>query len=131
MSEEKTKIDCKICGAETHSIQIHIREVHANEWTLAQYHSQYPKAPLLSAMAQARLDKARADKAREEGKSVTADMATVAMLKPRGGGPTDARPSRCAPTCGTPLGMGLTRPPAQRSMRSMREPLRLPCPNPS
>lgn len=57
------KIQCRVCGAETHSIQLHLRDDHA-AISLAQYQSAYPDAPVLSALAEARLKAATAAKAK-------------------------------------------------------------------
>lgn len=50
-----SRIKCEICGAEVHSIQIHIKNDHP-DWTLEQYKHDYPSAPLLSQLA---IDKLR------------------------------------------------------------------------
>lgn len=55
------KIKCELCGAETHAIQIHLKEAHKGV-TLAQYQEQFPDAPLMSEFARARVAAARADK---------------------------------------------------------------------
>ncbi len=55
------KIKCELCGAETHAIQIHLKEAHKGV-TLAQYQEQFPDAPLMSEFAKARVAAARAEK---------------------------------------------------------------------
>lgn len=55
------KIKCELCGAETHAIQIHLKEAH-RDVTLAQYQEQFPCAPLMSEFAKARVAAARAEK---------------------------------------------------------------------
>lgn len=55
------KIKCELCGAETHAIQIHLKEAH-RDVTLAQYQEQFPGAPLMSEFAKARVAAARAEK---------------------------------------------------------------------
>lgn len=55
------KIKCELCGAETHAIQIHLKEAHKGV-TLAQYQEQFPDAPLMSEFARARVAAARAEK---------------------------------------------------------------------
>lgn len=57
------KIECKICGAEVHSIKIHIEREHAQSWTLEGYQEAYPEAPLLSALAMKTIEEAQAKKA--------------------------------------------------------------------
>ena len=55
------KIKCAICGAETHAIQIHLKEAHKGV-SLAKYQEDYPDAPLMSEFAKARVAAARAEK---------------------------------------------------------------------
>lgn len=74
---DKTKIICQIDGAETHSIQIHLKQHHP-DWTLERYKAEYPDAPLLSAHAKQHLElrkKARAaeEEAREQAGAVAKD----------------------------------------------------------
>jgi cobaltochelatase CobS len=60
------RIKCEICGAQVHSIQLHLRHDHADmEMTLAQYEEKFPGSPVLSAMAIAKLAEARAMKPKE------------------------------------------------------------------
>lgn len=48
------RITCAICGAEVHSIQIHIKNDH-HAWTLDLYKEKYPGKPILSEMALSKL----------------------------------------------------------------------------
>lgn len=55
------RIKCAICGAETHSIQLHLRNDHP-DWTIEQYQARFPDHPLLSKMAEAKIaEKKRAE----------------------------------------------------------------------
>lgn len=53
------KITCMECGAQEHSIQIHLKTAHPG-MSLTDYTARYPSAPLLSEAAQIALDKKRA-----------------------------------------------------------------------
>jgi len=46
------KITCQLCGEQTHSIQLHLKEHHNNEYTIDDYKALYPDAPLLSTEAE-------------------------------------------------------------------------------
>lgn len=70
---EDTKISCAICGAKTHSIQMHLQRDHAGEMTLAEYREKFPDAPLLSPLAQQKLDERKA--ATKVAESVSAESA--------------------------------------------------------
>ncbi len=61
MAEANDKIACEICGALTHSIQIHLRDNHP-EVSVDQYREKFPGKPLLSKKAEEEL------KRRMEGK---------------------------------------------------------------
>lgn len=79
------KITCQICGAAVHSVQLHLREEHP-DWTTEKYQEQYPDAPMLSELAQRRLEELRHKK--EEGVTVemaTSATATVAAFIPKDG----------------------------------------------
>lgn len=67
------KITCQICGAEVHSIQLHLRDSHP-EWDIEQYKEEYPDALLLSELAQKRI----AEKAASRDTTVTTEMAGAA-----------------------------------------------------
>jgi cobaltochelatase CobS len=49
-------IKCEICGVETHSIQLHLRDAHPGT-SLESYQQTYPGAPLLSKQAEEKLAK--------------------------------------------------------------------------
>jgi cobaltochelatase CobS len=51
-----SKIKCRICGAEVHSIQLHLRDRHP-ERTIKDYESDYPGSPLLSETAKTHMAK--------------------------------------------------------------------------
>jgi len=79
------KIKCAICGAQTHSIQLHLKEAHS-DWTIDMYKSTYPNEPLLSQTALDAIEKKRAEQA-GEGKKVEmagSAAATVSTLIPKG-----------------------------------------------
>lgn len=58
---DTSRIKCAICGAETHSIQLHLRNDHA-DWTIERYQTQFPGHPLLSKMAEEKIaEKKRAE----------------------------------------------------------------------
>lgn len=80
------KIKCAICGAQVHSIQMHLKEAHADV-TVADYTAMHPDAPLLSAQAQEMLEKKRAEQAAKAEPAVVAmagSAATVSTLIPKG-----------------------------------------------
>jgi cobaltochelatase CobS len=57
--EHETRIECRICGAMVHSIDLHLRKdpAHAKEpMTVAEYQRRYPDAPIISEVAQKKLD---------------------------------------------------------------------------
>jgi len=55
-----SKINCEICGASVHSIQIHLRDEHPDS-SVEEYQLLYPDAPLLSDMAQSHLASKKTD----------------------------------------------------------------------
>jgi cobaltochelatase CobS len=59
------KINCELCGAEVHSIQAHLKQVHP-ETTLDDYIAKYPEAPLMSELAKQKLAEKRAASAPTE-----------------------------------------------------------------
>lgn len=61
---ENERIKCEICGAECHSIQLHLSEKH-NGVTIAQYQKEYRNAPILSEVAKKRIAEARAKQSTE------------------------------------------------------------------
>lgn len=50
------KITCQICGAESHAINIHLKEEHP-DWDVERYKAEFPGAPLLSEYAKESLRK--------------------------------------------------------------------------
>lgn len=73
------KIACQLCGAEVHSIQIHIRDEHP-EYSADDYKADYPGAPMLSDAAKAKLAENRYQ---AELKHI--NTATVTPIKADGG----------------------------------------------
>lgn len=70
-----SRITCEICGAEVHSIQVHIKNDHP-EWTVEQYKAEYPGKPLLSPLAIQKLREAEAAK-KAASPEATAPVATT------------------------------------------------------
>lgn len=56
------RIKCRICGAEVHAIQLHLKSDHP-EMTIQMYQEAYPGAPVLSDLARTRLEEAEKAKA--------------------------------------------------------------------
>lgn len=56
------KINCQICGAATHAIQIHLKTDHP-EMTVADYTAQFPDAPIMSEFALKKLEAKKAEAA--------------------------------------------------------------------
>ena len=56
------KITCKICNAEVHSIQIHLKKDHP-EVSIAEYVERFPEAPILSEKAMVALSEKRTARA--------------------------------------------------------------------
>ena len=79
MSNEKIK--CQICGAETHAIEIHLKQAHP-EMTVSQYQEQYPDAPILSEMAKQKIAERQAQNAAAEGSASAMAMAGTATAAP-------------------------------------------------
>jgi cobaltochelatase CobS len=67
------KIVCHIDNVRVHAIQSHIKQHHADTWTIEKYQAEFPDAPLLSEVAK----KALADRAGQKAKEVIHN-ATVA-----------------------------------------------------
>ena len=61
---DTSRIKCAICGAEVHSIQLHLRNDHP-DWTIERYQAEHPGQPLLSPMAEAKVREVAAKKAAE------------------------------------------------------------------
>lgn len=84
---DSEKIECAICGAKVHSIQLHLNTDHS-EVAVDDYMAQFPGFPLLSPLAQKKLDEKLAAKA--AGSPATVNMAgmtsaSVSTLIPRDG----------------------------------------------
>lgn len=82
----ETRIKCAICGALTHSIQLHIERegAHLAEGvkTVDDYQRLHPTAPLLSPLALARLEEIKRSKAEKAAKEkVTADEPGAGEVK--------------------------------------------------
>jgi cobaltochelatase CobS len=82
--EHETRIECRLCGAKVHSIELHLRKDPAHQEkpvTLAEYQSQFPDAPIISAIAQQKVaeQKALRQKAAAAASepTVSADLSTV------------------------------------------------------
>jgi cobaltochelatase CobS len=89
---DTNKIECKICGAQVHVIQSHLKQDHP-ELSISEYQTKFPGASILSALAQEQLDKKRAAKAAEaeapapaavEMAGTGAALASVSALIPKG-----------------------------------------------
>lgn len=80
-----SKITCQICNEQVHSIQLHLRDAHPT-LTVADYKTMYPHAPLLSEMAQKRIDEAKG-KTEETPATETTSAVTNVVVKmtPRDG----------------------------------------------
>jgi cobaltochelatase CobS len=80
-----SKIKCALCNAETHSIEMHLRDAHPGV-TIEQYKDKYPGFPLLSAAAEEALAKKLAAKAKPAVAETTGDVvvatATATVLAP-------------------------------------------------
>lgn len=86
MSTGNEKISCAICGAQIHSIQLHLKKDHDGV-TVEQYMTTYPDAPLMSDYAQEMLaaKRAAAAKAAASSGEATLEMAgTGSTLVPEG-----------------------------------------------
>jgi cobaltochelatase CobS len=81
------KITCAICGAQIHSVQLHLKKDHP-EMTTEQYVAKFPEAPLMSEFAQTKLAEKRAEKraaaaAPAEASGLKFEMATSATVAPK------------------------------------------------
>ena len=76
MSDD-SKIVCQLCGAETHAIQLHIKNDHP-EMTIEEYTTRYPDAPLLSNLAKRKLEEREAAKAAAAPETTKVEMAGTA-----------------------------------------------------
>lgn len=68
------KIVCKICGAETHSIQLHLRNDHP-EISISEYQNRYPGEPILSELAKAKLREKEAAKEKDAAEQIVTSVA--------------------------------------------------------
>ena len=57
------RIICQVCSAKVHSIQIHIRDEHIG-YSIEDYMSDFPDAPLLSEAAKAKLEQRKGERER-------------------------------------------------------------------
>jgi len=78
-----TKIVCSICGEQTHSIQLHLKEAHP-EVTVNDYIAEYPNAELFSQAAKEKIDGIRSEKIKMAG------VSTAEVVKPKFGDSTKA-----------------------------------------
>ena len=69
-----SRIECKICGAMIHAVQVHLKKEHP-EVTLDMYKGDYPDAPLLSEMAKERIEAHK--KAKEEEKKLVEESGVI------------------------------------------------------
>lgn len=75
------KIECKICGALVHSIQIHLGRDHKDtEWTLEKYKHDFPGEPLFSQVALDAIEKQQNAKKTATENAPVAAMATAAVM---------------------------------------------------
>jgi cobaltochelatase CobS len=68
------RIVCKIDGALTHSVSIHIRKNHAADWSVERYQKEFPDAPLMSQTA--------IDAVRAQRQKIKIEAANVGARKP-------------------------------------------------
>jgi cobaltochelatase CobS len=88
-----SKIECKICGAQEHVIQSHLKAAHP-DMTIEQYQEKFPGAPVMSELAMQALEKKRAAAAAASGAKMEmaaavavaeeAPPANVTKLVPKG-----------------------------------------------
>lgn len=81
MTTSSERINCEICGASVHSIQLHLKNDHP-EWTLEQYREKYPAAPLLSDLAKAKLAEREAVARKEETAAASAVAPAATTKRP-------------------------------------------------
>lgn len=70
---DTTRITCRICNAEVHSIQLHLRNDHP-DWTIERYKEEYPDAPVFSPLAEAKMKEKLAEKAAVTPAPIKAEM---------------------------------------------------------
>jgi cobaltochelatase CobS len=74
------KIVCHIDNAMVHSVQVHIKNNYAEEWTVDRYKKEFPDAPLLSALAQgivAKRKEAQVKETQAKASATSADPETI------------------------------------------------------
>lgn len=77
------KITCQICGAQTHSIQLHLKNDHADEgMSVEQYQAMYPDAPLFSPEALKAIEEKRSAETARTHMAGTATAEKVVHMKP-------------------------------------------------
>ena len=54
MAVSNERVKCEICGAQVHSIQLHLRDDH-KDWTIERYREEFPGAELLSDLAKKKI----------------------------------------------------------------------------
>ncbi len=79
------KITCQVCGAQVHSIHLHLKNDHPT-MTVEDYVGQFPDAPLLSEVAKAKLKEKAASVASTDKSSVTAPAEMVEKKMEESGG---------------------------------------------
>jgi len=79
--EVESKIQCRICNAHVHSIQLHLKKDHDAIMSLEEYQERYPGAPVLSELAKKKIaEKTAADAAAaaRAGATLSADCLPTA-----------------------------------------------------
>lgn len=74
------KIVCQICGAEIHSVQMHLKQAHP-ALSIDEYVGKYPEAPLMSELAKQKLAEKRAAAAPAAESKI--EMSGTASLAPK------------------------------------------------
>lgn len=76
-----SKIVCQLCGAEVHSIQLHLRKDHQDEGIdVGEYQSRYPNAPLLSDEAIAQINRKKVEMSSQKTEMAGAATAGVVHM---------------------------------------------------
>lgn len=78
------QIICKIDGQYCHSVALHIKNNHADTWTLERYREEFPDAPMLSPFAEEMLAKRASSKAAAASTVTAALNTTTAYLADTG-----------------------------------------------
>lgn len=76
--ETDDRIVCHIDNVRVHSVQMHIKNHHAEDWSVDRYKKEFPNQPLLSKTAQAMLNKAAKNKAVTKEAPSTSSIAVAA-----------------------------------------------------